>query len=240
MTINANSGAISWTPTEAQGPSTTVIKVVVADNNPSASDSPQLSMTNSFTVNVREVNSAPVFAAVPALESPDDTVLRLTFHATDSDLPANALTYELGANAPAGASIHPNTGELTWPIEVKLARETQVITVKVTDNGAPPLSVETSVTVTIIPNTVRFARIADRQVDEQGLLTLTAVVTNSPQALPPYTFALEGTVPEGASLSATTGVLFWRPTEVQGPSTNTLRACLKNQAEPMFMRVGGA
>src|SRR5207249_4935884 len=55
MTIDSSSGAISWTPTEAQGPSTNTVTVRVTDNG-----SPVLSDTKSFTVTVREVNSAPV------------------------------------------------------------------------------------------------------------------------------------------------------------------------------------
>ncbi len=56
MTINASSGAISWTPTEAQGPSTNVITVVVTDTNAAALVNRQLSTTNTFTVAVNEVN----------------------------------------------------------------------------------------------------------------------------------------------------------------------------------------
>src|SRR5207247_4058525 len=55
MTINPNTGAIAWTPTEAQGPSTNTITVVVTDNG-----SPNLNDTKSFTVTVSEVNSDPV------------------------------------------------------------------------------------------------------------------------------------------------------------------------------------
>src|SRR5207302_3604322 len=55
MTINTNTGAISWTPTEAQGPSTNTVAVRVTDNG-----SPGLSDTKSFTVIANEVNSAPV------------------------------------------------------------------------------------------------------------------------------------------------------------------------------------
>src|SRR5262245_64519353 len=52
MTIDADSGEISWTPTEAQGPSTNTVSVSVTDNGSS-----NLSVTNSFTVIVNEVNS---------------------------------------------------------------------------------------------------------------------------------------------------------------------------------------
>src|SRR5204863_383198 len=56
------SGVISWTPSEAQGPGTYVITTVVTDNNPDAVNEKQLSATNSFTVAVNEVNSAPMLA----------------------------------------------------------------------------------------------------------------------------------------------------------------------------------
>ena len=42
VNLNPNTGVLSWTPTEAQGPSTNVITVKVSDNG-----SPSLSATNS-------------------------------------------------------------------------------------------------------------------------------------------------------------------------------------------------
>src|SRR5205823_12597797 len=49
------SGVITWTPTEAQGPSTNILTTVITNNA-----APPLSATNSFTVVVTEVNTAPV------------------------------------------------------------------------------------------------------------------------------------------------------------------------------------
>src|SRR2546425_6946474 len=65
--IDSN-GVITWTPTEAQGPSTNILTTVVSDNGV-----PPLSATNSFTVVVTEVNSAPVLSA-----QPDRTMAALT------------------------------------------------------------------------------------------------------------------------------------------------------------------
>ena len=56
-TIDAN-GVITWTPSEAQGPSTNLITAGATDNGV-----PPLSATNSFSVVVAEVNSAPVLPA---------------------------------------------------------------------------------------------------------------------------------------------------------------------------------
>src|SRR5205823_8277367 len=50
------SGVITWTPTEAQGPSTNVFTTVVTDTNSAAVIAQNLSATNTFTVIVNEVN----------------------------------------------------------------------------------------------------------------------------------------------------------------------------------------
>src|SRR2546427_8149318 len=83
MTINPATGAISWTPTEAQGPSTNVVSVSVTDNVV-----PALSVTNTFQVIVNEVNLAPVLT-VPANQTINEqTTLSVSASAIDADIPA--------------------------------------------------------------------------------------------------------------------------------------------------------
>src|SRR5439155_803408 len=99
MTIDGSSVAIRWTPSEAQGPRTNTITVVVTNNGV-----PALSATNSFTVTVREVNLAPVLS-VPANQTIDElSALAVTASATDADVPANTLTFSL-VSPPAGMTI---------------------------------------------------------------------------------------------------------------------------------------
>src|SRR5205807_10469164 len=76
--IDSN-GVITWTPSEAQGPGTNVITTVVTDNGV-----PSLSATNSFTVIVTEVNSAPVLGAQADRTIAEETTLVVTNTATDS------------------------------------------------------------------------------------------------------------------------------------------------------------
>ena len=121
-----SSGTISWTPTEAQGPST---------NGPitfaifQASD--VVAWTN-FTVIVLESNLPPVFTNFPATQVVyATTTVSVNITATDPDVPANALTYALDS-APPGVSINPNTGLLTWtPTSGQVG--TNTIAVSVTD-----------------------------------------------------------------------------------------------------------
>src|SRR5213080_2387146 len=69
----------------------------------------------------------------------EGTSLVITNTATDSDLPANTLTFSL-VSPPAGMSIDPSSGVLTWTPTEAQGPSTNVISVKVTDNGSPPLS----------------------------------------------------------------------------------------------------
>src|SRR5205807_965414 len=75
-------GVITWTPTEAQGPGTNIFTTWVVDNG-----SPALSATNTFTVTVNEVNSAPVLPTQSNRSIAAQTSLMVTNTATDSDIP---------------------------------------------------------------------------------------------------------------------------------------------------------
>src|SRR5207244_3283978 len=80
MTIDAN-GVIHWTPSEAQGPSTNVITTVASDNGV-----PSMSATNSFTVTVTEVNTAPTLPSQSDVTVAELAALVVTNTASDSDL----------------------------------------------------------------------------------------------------------------------------------------------------------
>src|SRR5205085_738798 len=141
--LDANSGVLSWTPTEAQGPSTNLITVKVTDNG-----APPLSATNSFTVVVREVNSAPVLT-VPADQTINElSTLVVSNTASDADLPTNTLSFGL-VSAPTGVLLDANSGVLSWTPTEAQGPSTNLITLKVTDNGAPPLSATNSFTVVV-------------------------------------------------------------------------------------------
>src|SRR5262249_23530599 len=112
--INGSSGLFSWTPTEAQGPGSYTITVQVSDSR-----SPALSDTKSFTVTVNEVNNAPTLAVIANQTVNEGSLLTVTASGSDSDVPANTLTYSL-VSAPTGASINASSGVFTWtPSEIQ-------------------------------------------------------------------------------------------------------------------------
>ncbi len=140
-TIDAQ-GVITWTPTEAQGPSTNLITVVVTDDG-----SPVLSATNTFTVIVSEVNTAPVLASITDQTVAELATLTVATVATDNDQPANALSYRL-EGAPAGATIDAE-GVITWTPTEAEGPSTNLITVVATDDGSPALSATNTFTVIV-------------------------------------------------------------------------------------------
>jgi len=143
MGINPSSGVLTWTPTEAQGPGTYAVKATVSDNG-----EPVLSDTVEFSVEVREVNSAPVLTTVAEQVVDELTTLNLMLTTSDPDIPANTLTYSL-TEGPNGMAVDASSGMLTWTPTDAQGPGTYAVAATVRDNGVPSLSdtVEFSVVV---------------------------------------------------------------------------------------------
>ena len=167
--IDAN-GIITWTPGEAQGPSTNTFTTIVTD-----SGFPPLSATNSFTVTVTEINSAPVLPTQSNRTIAELTTLTVANTATDSDIPANTLSYSLLAS-PTGATIS-GSGIISWTPTEAQGPSTNTFTTVVTDNGVPPLSATNSFIVTV--NEVNSAPVLPAQPNRSITALSTLVVTNT-------------------------------------------------------------
>src|SRR5262249_42287471 len=199
MTLDPTTGVLVWTPTEAQGPSTNLITVRVTDDG-----SPPLSVTNSFTVFVLELNSAPALT-VPANQTINElSTLVVTNVASDADFPANTLTFGL-VSAPAGVNLGATTGILTWTPAESQGPSTNLIVLKVTDNGSPPLSATNSFTV--IVNEVNRAPVltvpTNQTINELTTLVVTNTVTDPDLPANKFTFELLSG-PAGATLDPNT------------------------------------
>nr|MBA4150586.1 putative Ig domain-containing protein [Verrucomicrobiota bacterium] len=110
--------------------------------------SPSSNAQQTITVTVNEVNAAPVLAVIANQTINELTALNVTVVATDSDGPANTITYSL-LNAPSGMTINPSSGALSWtPTELQGPDVVQV-TVRAADNGVPSLNASRTFTVTV-------------------------------------------------------------------------------------------
>ena len=107
LNLDPVSGVLTWTPTEAQGPSTNTVLVKVTD-----SGTPPMSSTGTVIIAVQEFNQPPVPVAVPDTNLLAGNILSLQLVANDPDLPANTLTWQ-PISLPAGATLASN-GQYTY------------------------------------------------------------------------------------------------------------------------------
>jgi len=226
MTINTNTGAIAWTPTEAQGPCVTSVTVRVYDDG-----TPIKAATNSFTVWVNEVNVAPMLQTVTNRTLRELTLLTVTNTATDADLPANALSYTL-VGVPDGMAIS-TAGVITWTPAENQGPSTNLITTVATDNGVPPLAATNSFTVWV--SEVNSAPVltvpTNRTISELTLLSVTNTATDADVPANRLRFELLAW-PSGMSIDTNTGAIAWTPAEAQGPSTNTVTVRVYDDGTP--------
>ncbi len=119
-------GAFTWTPNEAQGPGTYDATIVVSDGQ-GGTDS------ETITIEVNEVNAAPVLGAIG--NKSVDELAELSFTALATDADGDPLTFSLGAGAPSGAAITP-AGGFTWTPTEAQGPGAYDVTVVVSDGQA--------------------------------------------------------------------------------------------------------
>jgi hypothetical protein len=152
---------MTWTPTEAQGPSTNPVALVITDNGV-----PSLSATQTFNLIVREVNTTPVLTAITdQILSPGET-LEMTVQATDDDFPANDLAFTLDPGAPTGMTLDPTSGLLSWAPSANDAGITHSVTVRVTDDGTPEL--DDSIGFSVIVEALNIIELTGLRLDNDG------------------------------------------------------------------------
>jgi hypothetical protein len=152
MAIDTN-GVITWTPQQNQSPSTNLVMTVATSANPSNPASPPLSVTNTFTVIVIEVNVAPILPAIGTQTVNDLTLLTVTNTATESNI-HSILNYAL-VNPPAGMAIDTN-GVITWTPQQNQSPSANLVTTIVTsydpyDLANPRLSATNSFLAQVAP-----------------------------------------------------------------------------------------
>jgi hypothetical protein len=211
LTVGTN-GFLTWRPTESQGPSTNRVRVSAQDG--------VASTEQSFDILVREQNLPPVWVTTAVTRRVTEG-LTLTFNlqATDPDLPAQRLGYRLDSG-PTGLVVSTN-GVLTWTPTEAQGPSTNRVRVSVSDaTAAVPLEFDIVVReANQAP--VWTTVVGTRRVNEGSLLSFTVSATDSDLPAQPLTYRLVN-APWGLTLG-TNGLVSWRPTEVQGPSTNRVR-----------------
>lgn len=234
--INPTNGAFAWTPSEAQGPGTYTLTVRVTDH---PGDGRDLSATNSFTVTVNEVNLPPALTPIANKSVAEKTTLTFTATASDADIPANTKTFSLDTGAPAGASIHPNTGVFTWTPTEAHGPGVYPITIRVTDNNPDAVNNKQmsdaklfTVTVHEVNEPPAITPVADKAIAEKSPLAFYIFATDPDLPANKLTFSLADSPPAGVALDPNSGLFTWTPPEAQGPSTNLFTVRVTDNSTP--------
>ncbi len=200
-------GVFTWMPTEAQGPGVYTATVRVSDGALEASET--------FTITVAEVNTAPVLAAIGDRAVAELTLLTFTAAATDTDIPTQSLTFTLAAGSVGSIT---EGGIFTWtPAEVD-GPGVFTATIQVSD-GALVDSEIVSITVAEVNAAPILGALADRLVQLGATVSFTATASDADIPVNPLTFTLDA-----GSVGAVTpgGAFAWTP-EAAGVYTAALR-----------------
>jgi hypothetical protein len=227
--INASSGAFTWTPTESQGPGVYSVTVRVTD-----SGSPVLSDSETISITVSETNAAPTLDPIGNKAVAEGSLVTFTATANDGDVPTQALSYSLDAGAPAGAAINATNGTFNWTPTEADGPGTYTVTVRVTDDGSPNRSDSETIQISVseLNSAPVLAPIANRTNSAGSLITFTASATDSDTPTQTLTYSLDVGAPSGATINASSGVFTWMPSASQAPSTNVITVRVTDNGSP--------
>lgn len=94
------------------------------------------------------VNQPPSLPSIADQSILAGQTLLVTNRASDADIPAQTLTYNL-LNSPPGAEIDSGLGTFVWRPAISQSSATQSLSVVVSDNGVPPMSATQSFAVVV-------------------------------------------------------------------------------------------
>ena len=224
--INASNGVFNWTPSEAQGPGVYPVSIIVSD-----SGTPSMSATQTVSIAVSEVNSAPVLATILSQTVNEGGLLTITNSATDPDSGTTVFTFSLDPGAPTNMTIVASNGLIQWTPTEAQGPGSYNITVRVTDNGDPPLSDTKSFTVWVNELNVppQLSLPTNYWITDPGTqVSFTALASDSDLPPPSLIFSLEPGAPSGANINPSSGLFTWTPTLAESPSTNTITATVSD------------
>jgi hypothetical protein len=154
-----SNAALCWTPDETQGPGEYPITVVVRNVA-----SPDLSVTQTCQITVREVNQAPVLTVPSDQAVAVSTPWVATNLAVDLDAPENQVFFSL-IDGPAGLAIDPATGVMNWTPSPAQLHAICPITVVAYDDGSPSRGATQTFNLTVTLPTSPYTTVS--QVERQ-------------------------------------------------------------------------
>ncbi len=166
---------------------------------------PHESLVMKMTIVVQVPNDPPLIAAIGPQSVNEGETLTVTPSASDAN--GDALSW-VGGNLPAGASVDPATGVLTWTPEYTQAGTYPGVSLTADDGHGGSGSVSFTITVANVNRAPQVTAVPDQLAPEQELLVV-APGGSDPDGEP---LAWEETgLPPGAQFDASDGSFVWTP-----------------------------
>lgn len=176
-------------------------------------------------------NDPPVLGGIGLRAAIEGVTFGFTATATDPN-PGDGLTFSLDAGAPAGAGITTG-GDFTWTPTEAQGGSSYNVTVRVTDNGFPPLNDFETFSINVLKTNAApvLNTINNPTVMEKTLLAFKATATDPDLPAQQLTFTLDPGAPAGAAIT-TNGNFTWTPTEAQGTNQYPIVIRVTDDGEP--------
>ncbi|MBN1227324.1 MAG: putative Ig domain-containing protein, partial [Deltaproteobacteria bacterium] len=168
-----------------------------------------------YDLTVSNKNRSPVLGLIGNKSVAEGQPLQFTISASDPD--DDSLTYS-ASGFPSNASFNPSTKTFSWTPNYTQGSDSgqaYQVTFKVQDNGAPSLSDEETITITVneVNRAPVLAPIGNKSVAEGQPLQFT--ISASDPDSDPLTYSATG-LPSGVSFNPSTKTFSWTPNYTQG------------------------
>ena len=219
--LDADLGTLRWTPGFDQAGNSPYYAFVWDDG------SPPLSARLDFRIDVTDTNRPPEIKEIGRVDALAGTPLILSLGATDPD--GDAIRYKAIA-LPPGAILGRETGRVAW-VPAHFHAGEHAISVAAIDAGTPPGETVTSGTSVVavgnlppacVPVGVRSAR--------EGEAVEIQYLAEDPEGDRLTYAAIEGTLPEGSSISPD-GLFLWTP-DHSDAGAHLIEAIVQDDGEP--------
>jgi|694.fasta_scaffold16546_2 RHS repeat-associated protein len=205
LSIDINSGKITWTPNNLQI-GEHLVKVRVLDRRGAEA-------IQSFLINVTPdlANRSPVIQSTPLLEIKEGELYSYQINATDAD--ADSLTFDLPIK-PEGMSIDSTTGLIVWnPKSNQYGNQNVIVRVR---DGHQGTTLQTfTINVISLNKAPLFTSLVPDNAQAQSGKTFQFQATAIDADNDTLTYSFANNTPNGITIDSTTGLVTWTPDDTQ-------------------------